>query len=92
MLQKMTRNRTVHTDEILVEFNGSLCEFVNELGYLERGFRVTYPPEEDLWWDSSEAIEEHQMLLKRFSEKAPPGYTFGGHIMQPQCFGYWKIT
>ena len=89
MFQEMTRPRTVSTDEILVEFTGSLCELVSELGYLERGYRKNYPPEDDLWWDTTEAFDESQRLMKRLSEKAPPGYIFGGHIQQPQCFGYW---
>jgi len=62
---------------------------VIKLGYLERGYHKNYPPEDDLWWDTSSAMEEYQFLMNRLNQKAPEGYFFGGHIQQPQCFGYW---
>jgi hypothetical protein len=88
----MTRIRTISTDEILVEYTGSIYDLVSKLGYLDRGYCKNYPAEDDLWWDTTAAFDESQRLVKRLSEKAPPGYTFGGHIQQPQCLGYWPTN
>lgn len=86
----MKSTRTVSTDEILVEFTGDLHAAVTQLGRLERGFGKSYPPTDDLWWDTGAALEEYQELVARLNERAPEGYYFGGHPLEPQCLGYWK--
>ena len=85
----MQKERTVSTDELLVEFTGDLAQVVIDLGRLERGFDRSYPPKDDPWWDTSRALEEYQELLNRLQSKAPEGYYFGGHPNQPQCLGFW---
>lgn len=89
MFREMTTKRTLTTDELLVEFTGDLPEAVRQLGDLVRGFSRTYPPDDDLWWCSAAAFEEYQTLVERMNERAPEGYYFGGHPLQPQCLGFW---
>lgn len=91
MFPEMAHDRTITTDQILVEFAGDLRSVVTELSRLERGFARTYPPSDDPWWDTSYALEEYRHLIQRLNKRAPEGFYFGGHPDQPQCLGYWQM-
>lgn len=83
--------RQIETDTVLAEFDGHLASCVVPLDRILRGHIKRFPPEEDLWWSSQEAVEVYKTCLQRLKELAPEGYYFGGHPLEPFCLGFWQI-
>jgi len=75
----------------LVEFEGSLHGVVTGLYILLRGYSPWYPAEDDLWWETDEALDEYLKLIERLNQSLPEGYYFGGHKDDPTCLGAWPI-
>ena len=85
----MDTKRTISTDITLVEFEGSLEGPIRVLSAILRGYNTLFPEDDDLWWESQEALEEFLRISSRLNDLAPDGYYFGNHLTEPTCLGFW---
>jgi len=82
-------NTDVKIGQVLVEYNGSIYDFLLALDQIWLGRSRQLPPENAHWWRTDQPLFEVEKRIEQLAETAPKGHFFGPHIDNPTCYGYW---